>query len=586
MITKEIIDEIRSRSDIVEVINSYIPVIKNGNSYKAICPFHNDKNPSLSISKSKQIFKCFSCGKSGNVFGFVSDYEHIDYKEAIKKVATLVNYDVPELHEKKVYDKNAYLVKVLNDVCDFYNLVIKSNGGSIAKEYFDSRNIDDKMCDYFKLGYSPLDSNMLIKAMNLKGHEVTTLDKIGVTSRRKNEIIDRFNGRVMFPIFDINGSCKGFSARRIKDSDEAKYINSPTSEVFNKSQSLYNINNAIKEARLVNYCYIVEGFMDVFALYKVGIKSSVAIMGTAFTKDHASILRRLGVELRIMLDGDKPGRHASMLICKILDEEKIPYKVVDYKDQILDPDEVLNRLGKDSLIKLANQLITGNDYLLDYFKKEYDLNTIDGKKMFLANLAPRCYLFETNLEKEEFAKILAKLTSASLNSIKEFARRFKNEKLVSNNVIDIPVITNVKKKKNRLQKSEIEILYQILNNEDAIKDYLEIKNASFSDDIYGTIFNYILDFYETYKYISVAELCDELSLSNISKEIIDEIISISTEESHPLYDKEIILDAIKFVNLEIKKQEIEKIKMRIDKENDPLKKAQLLKELANKNKLN
>lgn len=583
MITKQVIDEIRSRADIVEVIASYIPVTKKGNNYLAVCPFHADKNPSLTISKAKQIYRCFSCGHSGNVFGFVADYEHVTYQESIKKVAKFVNFDDPSLHEKKIVRTNEHLYNALNDACSYYNLVTKSKGGIVSKEYFDSRNIDETMRDYFKLGYSPSDSNITINMLNSKGHNIMTLDKIGITTRDKNEIVDRFNGRVLFPIFDINGSCIGFSGRKIDNSDVAKYVNSPTSEIFNKSATLYNLNNAKIESRSAGYCYIVEGFMDVFALYKAGIKSSVAIMGTAFTTQHAAILRKLGVELRIMLDGDAPGRKAVVSMCQTLDEEKIPYKVVDYKNILLDPDEILNTLGKEELLKLSNQLISGNDYLINYYKKEFDLSSIEGKKNFLAILAPRCYLFETKLEQEEYASILAKVTSTSLKSVGEFARKFKDKNSQVSDV-DISLININKIKMNRLQKSEREIIYHILTCNDAIKDYLDVPNATFDNDIYGMIFNYILDFYETYKYISVSELCDELNLSNTKKEIVDEIISISTDEFHPPYDKELILDAIKYINLEIKKIEIDRLKEKIKLENDVLKKAELLKELSLKSK--
>ena len=209
---------------------------------------------------------------------------------------------------------------------------------------------------------------------------------------------------MLFPITDVNGNCIGFSGRRIENNDEAKYVNSPSSDVFNKSGAIYNLNNARLEAKGAGYCYVTEGFMDVFALYKVGIKSSVAIMGTAFTTTHAKMLRKLGVELRLMLDGDDPGRKAIESMIKILDEEKINYRVVDYENCKLDPDEILNTLGKDELLKISNNLISGNDYLISYYSKNINMNTVEGKKEFLSILAPRCYMLETKLEKELYAK--------------------------------------------------------------------------------------------------------------------------------------------------------------------------------------
>lgn len=585
MIPREIIEDIRQRADIVETIASYIPVVKKGNNYMAVCPFHADKNPSLTISKSKQIFKCFACNHSGNVFGFVADYEHVTFVEAVKKVATFINYDDASLHEKVIENKNYKLLNALNDTCEFYHLLTKSNGGVAAKDYFQKRNIDETMQDYFKLGFSPSDSTLTLKMLASKGHDVMTLDKAGITTRDKGEIIDRFNNRVIFPIFDINGSCIGFSGRIIDNSSDSKYVNSPTNEIFNKSSVLYNINNARIEAKGAGYCYIVEGFMDVFALYKVGIKSSVAIMGTAFTKYHAKILRKLGVELRLMLDGDAAGRKAIEAMMNILDSEKIAYKVVDYKDNLLDPDETLNQLGKDALIKLSNNLVSGNDYLIDYYLKQHDITSIDGKMAFLASLAPRCYMFETKLEREEYAKILAKLTNTKLSSVAEIARKYRHKEDITNEDINNVKVSFAKRiKRNRLENLERELIYQMLHDENAIKDFLNSPNVSFADDIYGLIYNYVLDFYEKNKSISVSRLCDELVMNNSPKNILNEITSISLEENHIAYNQESVLDAINLLVVEINKMEIARKKEKINEINDETKKAELLKELSLKAK--
>lgn len=585
MIAKEIIEEIRSRADIVEVISSYIPVIKKGTSHLAVCPFHDDKNPSLTISRSKQIFKCFSCGHSGNVFGFVSDYEHVDFVESVKKVASLINYDNPSLHEKTYVNKNAHLIKALNDACEFYHLLTKAEGGKVAKDYLLNRNIDEEMQDYFKLGYSPSDSRITIKMLNSKGNDVINLDKAGITIRDKGDIVDRFASRVMFPIFDINNDCIGFSGRIMDKSSDSKYVNSPTSEIFNKSAVLYNINNAKKEAKSAGFCYVVEGFMDVFALYKVGIKSSVAIMGTAFTSIHAKILRKLGVELRLMLDGDEAGRKAIVAMIKILDEEKIPYKVVDYKDNILDPDETLIKYGKDGLIKLTNNLISGDEYLISYYKKQFDLSKTEGKLKFLSILAPRCYMFETKLEREDYASILARITSTTLSSVAEIARKYKN-KAPSEVDLEKPIeLPRIKKtKRNRLENLERELIFQMLNDENAIKDFLEVPNVRFADDIYGLIYNYLLDYYEKYKSISVSSLCDELSGVGNTKDVLNEITAISLEDNHIEYNKESILDAITLLNKEIAKLDIENKRKKINQIDDEIKKAEELTTLSQKAK--
>lgn len=541
MIPKEIVDDILSRADIVEVISSYIPVVKKGNAFRAVCPFHADTNPSLNISRSKKIFKCFACGKGGNAFSFVSEYEHIPYVESIKKVASLISYDHESLHDKKsVYDKNTPLYNALNDAKEYYHYISKTNVGIKAQEYFKKREIDEKMQDFFSLGFSPDNSQLTIKTLNSKGHDILTLDKVGITHRENGMITDRFNSRVIFPIYNENKNVIGFSGRII-EGDEAKYVNTASTPIFNKSEALYNYNNAKDQARGAKYVYVCEGFMDVFALYKIGIYSSVALMGTAFTPFHAKMLRKLNVEIRLMLDGDDAGLHGMMKMISTLEKEKLSYKVVDYRDLTLDPDEILIRLGQDKLKEIAFRLISGTEFLINYYQKQIDYSSIEGKKEFLLKMTPRVKYFETKLEKEEYLKLLASKLNVSYESIIDFVRDLIKENQKPVTQIEFKNKSIAHKKHSLIMNVERELIYHMLNNKEAINDFISSKNVHFDDDVYGLIFNYILDAYEANHPVEISSLINQLSENQDSnQEIIDILLNLSLDENHFPYEKAMI----------------------------------------------
>lgn len=554
MIPSEVINDILAKADIVDVIERYIPVIKHGNSFKAVCPFHNDSNPSLNISRSKQIFKCFACNTGGNVFGFVSRYEHITFEESVKKVADIISYSSPLLEQNSTFKKqNQELYNCLNDAKDFYHYALKTNIGLKAKEYLLKRNISEEMQDYFSLGYAPNTSNIIIKTLEGKNHNLLTLDKVGITMREASNIVDRFQNRVMFPIYNVYDDVIGFSGR-LFDQEGPKYLNTPATEVFNKSAVLYNLNNAKKESKSSNYVYIVEGFMDVFALYKVGIKSSIALMGTAFTKTHATILRRLGVEIRIMLDGDNPGQDGILKMIPILEKEGLHFKIVDYQDVVLDPDEILNQMGKDKLLEIATRLISPTDFIINKQAKIYNLRSLEDKKNFVLNLANRINLYETKLEKEEFLKKIALKANVSYDAVVDIIRRNIQENSIKKDKIVKEKSYSVKTH-NGIENAEKEIIFQMINNKDAIQEFLKDGNNHFDDDVYGLLYNYILDAYENNVEINPSSLINALTSQNADSHVLDMLINISMENNHFAYDPVAINEMIKILNERLLKKQ-------------------------------
>ncbi len=430
MIPQEVIKDILNKADIVQVISAYINVIKKGNGYVSVCPFHDDHNPSMQINPKLQIFRCFSCGTGGNVFTFVEKYEHVGFIDAVKKVAEIINYSSPllQVQERKIDDKTKSLLKANLDASNFYHYVLSTNAGIKGKEYFSKRNISQEMIDYFSLGFAPENGQFTIKQLRSKDNEVNVLEEVGILIHEGSEFTDRFKNRVIFTLFNEYEEVIGFSGRRIEDNDEAKYVNSPSSKIFNKSNVLYNYQNAKNEALKENCCYVVEGFMDVFSLYRCNIKSVVALMGTAFTSLHAKQLKKLNVEIRLCLDGDDAGQHGILKMLPILDEAKINYKIVNYKCDKRDPDEIFNQDGEIKLKEIVNNLILKNEFIIQYFSNKNDLKTIDGKRNFVNEISKYIY-FTDPLEKEAFTKEIASITGFNYNSLAKLFKSENNEEL-------------------------------------------------------------------------------------------------------------------------------------------------------------
>ena len=305
--TIEKINEIRQHADIVDIISRHISVTRKGKNFFAICPFHNDTNPSMSISKEKQIYKCFVCNAAGNVFTFLQKYKKMPYMQAVKEVADLVGIEFQLSNQKKdevinLKDKTIY--DILIDATTFYkNSLFASKN---ALDYCTNRKLDTQIIADFNIGYSP-DFNKLPLYLENKGYKKEDIFRSGLVIDTDGELKDRFSNRLIFPLTDLNGKIVAFSGRIIEKSDMAKYVNSPETSIFTKGKTLYNYSNALPYIKQDKKMYICEGYMDCIALYRANVKNAVALMGTAFTNEHLKISEYLGVTIVLCLDGDNPG---------------------------------------------------------------------------------------------------------------------------------------------------------------------------------------------------------------------------------------------------------------------------------------
>ena len=549
---KDLIESVLKHADIVKIISSYLSVIKKGKDYVAICPFHDDTNPSMHINPEKQIFKCFVCGTGGSAITFVQKYEHINFMDAVRKVAELSGYSDPRLEQKqfvkKVDSKLEPLYKCTRDLTLYYQYALGTEEGREGLEYFESRHLDSSLRAKYQLGYAFKDGESTIKFLQSKGHSLKTIEDIGIsTIYSSGNIYDRNQGRVIFPICNQDGDVVGYSARRLKDgTNEAKYVNSPETKIFVKSNILYNYHIAKEKARIAGYIYVLEGFMDVFALARIGIDSAVAIMGTALTKEHIQMLRKLNVEVRVCLDGDLPGQTATIKIARELTNEGIPFRIVDNVGSTMDPDEILNNEGPEQLRYYLNNLISREDFALNYYKRSNPLKTVEEKKAFVKEFIPILVGVKTQLELDSYLRKIADITGFEAESIRDLVKRAKRSQS-ENKFNEVMYDFHPERKAlKKLENAERELLYQMLLNVSAIK-YYEQFIGNFYDVVYRQIAAFVIEIYKTDGQIdplSVISLIESSDIEN-ADELIREITNTMSETTHPDFCSEELLNNLK-----------------------------------------
>ena len=329
----EIIEEVRSRNDIVDVISTYVKLQKKGSSYFGLCPFHNEKSPSFSVSRQKQMYYCFGCGAGGNVFTFLMEYENYTFVEALKYLADRAGVELPEeeysREAKERADTRAILLEINKAAAQYYYIQLKSSRGAVGLEYFKKRKLSDETIKAFGLGYSNKYSDDLYRYLKSKGYKDDMIAKAGLISiDEKNGVYDKFWNRVMFPIMDVNSRVIGFGGRVLGDG-EPKYLNSPETMLFDKSRNLYGLNYARTSRK--KYMMLCEGYMDVISMHQAGYTNAVASLGTALTEQHAALLKRYTDQVILTYDSDGAGVKAALRAIPILKEVGISTKVLNLK---------------------------------------------------------------------------------------------------------------------------------------------------------------------------------------------------------------------------------------------------------------
>ena len=455
------ITEIRNANNIVDVISSYLPLVKKGKNFFGVCPFHDDNNPSMSVSEEKQIYKCFSCGASGNVFNFIMDYEHVDFKEALSILAKRVGIVINGVNVKSENKYDKYY-KMYDLSLKFYQNNLSSSLGKNAKEYLYKRGINDELIKRFKVGLSLGDKEGLTNILVNKEYSKKEMEMYGLG----NGYNDLYINRIMFPLFDVGGKVVGFSGRIYNGSSDSKYINTKETNIFKKGEMLYNFYDAKDDIRLEKKVIVVEGFMDVIRLYSVGIKNVVALMGTSLTKEQIKLLKRLSNNIYLSLDGDGAGQKAMASIGAMLEEEGFNVYAIGLKDG-LDPDEFILKYGKDDYLSLYNNPMSFSEFKINYMKSMSNLSTIDDKAKYINDV-----LIELKKEQDEI-KLDMMLRKISLDfDINIEILQNKLQKLENCSKIEALKKEPVKTLKlDKYKKATYSILGYMLDHEDGVSIY-------------------------------------------------------------------------------------------------------------------
>lgn len=404
----ELVEEIRSGNDIVDVISGYVRLTKKGSTYFGLCPFHNEKTPSFSVSPNKQMYYCFGCGAGGNVITFLMEYENYTFPEALEVLANRIGIELPKqemtAEQRRASDKRARLLEVNKEAAKYFYTLLRSDRGTRAHEYFRNRGLSEETIKKFGLGYSDKYSDDLYRYLRSKGYEDELLKDSGLISiDEKRGGHDKFWNRAMFPIMDVRGKVIGFGGRVMGDG-EPKYLNSPETMIFDKSRNLYGLNLARTTKK--NQILLCEGYMDVIALHQAGFDNAVAALGTAFTVGHANLLRRYTKEVYLTFDSDGAGIRAAKRAIPILKEAGIAAKVINmqpYKD----PDEFIKALGAEAYEERIKNAESSFMFEIRIMEEDYDLKDPEGKAAFYNEIAKQLLQFSEELEREVYIEAVA-----------------------------------------------------------------------------------------------------------------------------------------------------------------------------------
>lgn len=404
----DVIEEVRTRNDIVDVVSGYVKLQRKGSSYFGLCPFHNEKSPSFSVSPSKQMYYCFGCGAGGNVFTFLMEYENFTFPEAVKALADRAGMELPEAEyseeAKQQRDLKTAVLEVNKMAAKYYYCLLRAPQGAKAMEYLKKRELSGETMRRFGLGYASQYSDELYRYLKQQGISDALLKESGLmTVNERQGIYDKFWNRVMFPIMDVNGKVIGFGGRVMGDA-KPKYLNSPETIVFDKSRNLYGLHIARTSRK--KYLIVCEGYMDVISLHQAGFTNAVASLGTALTSQHASILKRYTDEVILTYDSDEAGIKAALRAIPLLKTAGIATKVL-HMEPYKDPDEFIKALGMEAFQDRIDHAQNSFMFELSVLEKSYDMKDPESKTRFFQAVAEKIAGFELEIERENYIEAVA-----------------------------------------------------------------------------------------------------------------------------------------------------------------------------------
>lgn len=559
------ITELRNKLNIVDVISSYIPLTKKGRNYFGLCPFHDDHTPSLSVSEEKQIYKCFVCGESGNVFNFVMNYEHLSFPEAVNSLAKSIGMNLG-ISIKKDNDKNGKYYEIMDIANKFYQNNLLSKEGAKAREYLEKRKLDKETITEFGIGLSLNKHDQLTNLLIDKGNSLEELNLIDLSNTNH----DAFINRVMFPLHNKDGKVIGFSGRIYDNSDMNKYQNTKETPIFKKGENLYNYHRARDEIRKKKFVIVMEGFMAVIRAYTIGVKNSIATMGTALTHEQASLIKKLSNTIYLCYDGDDAGAHATITSGDEFTKMGCNVLVIPLTDK-LDPDDYIIKYGEEAFKNLIENAIPYNEFKIRSLKKAYNLSNVDDKTNYVNKVLNEIAKEPDAIKCEIMLKNLAKDTDIWYNTLEKKLLELK-DKEKSSKKEETKVIK--KDKKDGYNKAMESLIYYALNYPRAIT-LIDNSNVYIPSKDIRIILNEIIAYYNKYGEISEADFYTYLNQKELVS--LQEVVKKALSNDYPteINDNHVneCLVAIKNYNIAL---EIKKLEKEIKEEVDIAKQMELM----------
>lgn len=560
----DLANEIRSKTDIVDIIGERIPLVARGKNFFGVCPFHDDSNPSMCVSREKQIYTCFSCHATGNVYTFLMNYEHIDFREALRYLGEKVGVNVSSVNIVKKTTKFDHLYEAYNFAVKYFQNNLSASVGKEARAYLSKRGINEEAIKEFEIGLSLESRDDLTKLLVSKKYELSTLNRIGLSS----DDYDIYDDRIMFPLYDVSGQVVGFSGRIYKDVDQNKYLNTKETDIFKKGEMLYHYHIAREECRLKKSVIVMEGFMDVIRASIVGVKNTVALMGTALTNNQFNLIKRLSNNIILCLDGDDPGVKAMLSIGEHLLDEGVEVKVVVLPDND-DPDSFILKHGKERFIGLVENALNFSDFKMQQLRKNVNFRSDEEKANYINEVLKETVKINDTIRVEIVLKRLEKEFDISYNTLEKRFKDLVEFKTTTKRVV--PEVVNKVVKKTKYDKAVEQILYFMLNN-DWVISQVERENIVFPSEESRILSSEIIYYYKLYGNINVADFYTYVQDKEDILVLLNSILADSYSEETT---KEELFQYFKVIRDYRCNQEIKRLTNLMKKEVDPLEQAKI-----------
>ena len=518
----ELIEEVRSRNDIVDVIGGYVRLKKKGSTYFGLCPFHNEKTGSFSVSPNKQMYYCFGCGAGGNVFTFLMQYENFTFGEAMQSLADRVGIELPQQEmtsaQRREADRRTRLLEINKEAAKYFYTLLRSPRGQKAYQYFKKRELSDETMQKFGLGYSDQYSDDLYRYLRKKGYDDDILKDSGlITIDEVRGGHDKFWNRAMFPIMDVHNRVIGFGGRDMGDG-EPKYLNSPETRIFDKSRNLYGLN--IARTTRKNQLLLCEGYMDVIALHQAGFDNAVASLGTALTSGHANLLKRYTKEVYLTYDSDGAGVKAALRAIPILKEVGIVTKVINMRPY-KDPDEFIKALGAEEYQKRIDEAENSFLFEIRIMQENYDMNDPESKTAFYNEIAQKLLGFSEELERNNYIEAVAEKYQIGFDNL----RKLVNNLAVKGGIVreHTPLKSGInenKKKEDGMKQSQKLLLTWLIEDTrlfGAIKGLITVED--FTEELYHRVATELFAQYEADGSVNPAQIISRFPEADEQKEI-------------------------------------------------------------------